>query len=246
MLQPPAQYQQPNPKHAITFFIVSIVILLLPVFWNPLRNERVGGPIGEALTASPIPPASPVVSSPSPAAQAAETAPVSLGEAVLSVETPAPPATEPTAAFGDRPYGYGHEDPTVAFSRELRRGIISLLLTVLVIGVSLRMLKNRLPGLAGVGAPKPGKLVNILAREALGPTQSIAVVQVGSKILLVGLSDHGMNTLCELTEADLAAAQPAEPASAEEPPQPRTAQSLYGDVLRHYLSIVPGLGANKK
>jgi len=119
----------------------------------------------------------------------------------------------------------------------LRRIVLSLLVTTALIAFTLKAAKKHIPALGG---KTPGSFMNVLAREAISPTQSLALVKVGSKILLVGLSEQSMTTLSEFAESDL---ENLIPKAAE--PEPRTARSVYGDVLRHYLAILPGMGAKK-
>ncbi|MBT9583611.1 flagellar biosynthetic protein FliO [bacterium] len=246
-------YHQPNPKHVFTFAFVSIVVLMLPLFWSPLHNQGIGQtfPVG-----SPTPVSSPVTGAQLPAPRSSPaltgSAPLQAGgqpdpqpttvvavdphPAVTKISLPPAQAREPAVV---RPT----QDPTIDFSYHLRRVVFSLLLIIVMIGVTLKMLQKFLPGMAG-SKSTPGSFLNILAREAVGPSQSLALVKVGPKVLLVGLSEQSMTTLCEFSEADLAALLPASPQAAE-PVDPATSKNLYGDVLRHYLSIVPGMGAKK-
>lgn len=220
-MQRNAYHSPPNPKYAITFAFVSIVVLMLPLFWSPLNNQPINSYATQAAEVSPTPVASAVPVGPQ--------------------LTPAPQATaaelQPQAAA--QPLGPPPE-PTQEFSGHLRRVVFSLLVVTVLIGVTLKALQSRLPGMVG---RKTGSFLNILAREAIGPTQSLALVQVGPKVLLVGLCEQSMTTLCEFSEAELLAMMPAEDSEAGERP---TAKSMYADILRHYLSIVPGMGGAKK
>ena len=256
-------YQQPpNPKHAFTFAFVSIVILILPLFWSPLHDQGIGEtfPLGTP-TARPVT-VGEVLSPPQAvqaATQVAEATPASASQEPSSSSSPqvtAPPASAqqspleaavngPTATNQDedeanlvRP----HQDPTIDFSYHLRRVVLSLLFTIVMIGLTLKLFQRYLPAF-GKGKVSSGSFLNILAREPMGPTQSLALVQVGPKVLLVGLCEQSMNTLCEFTQAELEALMPTEPV-AESVEMP-SSQKMYGDVLRHYLSIVPGMGAKK-
>lgn len=254
------QYHQPNPKHAITFAVVSTLILLLPLFWSPLNHQ----PIGEAF-----PEASPTVAAGAPAVVPVQAKPAttkrlpegSLGPLptpVLSVSPPpvavVPPASSAEAAEtvesvrneapAQEPSVMAfRREPTLDFSYHLRRVIVSLLLTVVLIAATLKVVQKFLPAWAG-GKSARGSFMNILAREAIGPGQSLALVRVGPKVLLVGLSEHSMSTLCEFSESEQAELLPADPSSSPpaEKPDP---QKVYGDILRHYLSIVPGMGVKK-
>ena len=51
-----------------------------------------------------------------------------------------------------------------------------------------------------------GGAVQVLARTAISPKQRIVLLQVGRRILVVGDGGAGLATLCEITDADEAAA----------------------------------------
>lgn len=245
----------PNPKHAITFAIVSMAILILPLFWSPLNDQRFTPlatttpmTVKDVLTATPSPAlaevqptavdtaveAARVAAAASPPFQAVEAA-RSAGISVASSGTPETTAAGNETASSGQPAKF--QDPTSEFSGQLRRIVLSLVVTTLLIAFTLRAARNHIPALGG---QKPQSFLKILAREAISPNQSLALVHVGSKILLVGLSEQNMTTLSEFSEADLESLIPKAPE-----PEARTAKSMYGDILRHYLSIVPGLGAKK-
>jgi flagellar biogenesis protein FliO len=244
----------PNPKHAITFAIVSMAILILPLFWSPLNDQR----FTPLATTTPMTVQDVLTATPSPAlAEVQPTAADTAVEAARVAEAASPPfqaveaarsvriavassgAPETTAANETAPSGQPakFQDPTSEMSGQLRRIVLSLVVTTLLIAFTLRAARNHIPALGG---QKPQSFLKVLAREAISPNQSLALVHVGSKILLVGLSEQNMTTLSEFSEADLESLIPKAPE-----PEARTAKSMYGDILRHYLSIVPGLGAKK-
>lgn len=204
--------QRPNARHALTFLIVSVAVLLLPVIYSPVNSQ----PITPLATATAV--ESPLVSpSPSPSVSVGT---VHQAPAADNHVSPAPEAT-------------------FDFASHLRRMLMSLVLVMVLIGVTLRLFGRYLPG----SASRPISLMKILAREPLGPQQSIALVQVGPKVLLLGLSEHNMSNLCEFSEAELASLlAPAEEAQSADRPEP---SKVYGDILKHYLSIVPGMGVKK-
>lgn len=53
-------------------------------------------------------------------------------------------------------------------------------------------------GLRRMWAPRPGGVLDVLARVPLEPRRSLYVVEVGGKTLLVGTSEMGLNVLSEL------------------------------------------------
>jgi len=58
------------------------------------------------------------------------------------------------------------------------------------------------PGAAGTHQEIP---IDIIGRRALQPKKSVVVMKVAGKILVVGMTEHGMQTLAELTEEDIPA-----------------------------------------
>ena len=50
--------------------------------------------------------------------------------------------------------------------------------------------------------------IDIVGRRALQPKKSVVVMKVAGKVLVVGMTEHGMQTLAELTEEDLPARNP--------------------------------------
>lgn len=59
-----------------------------------------------------------------------------------------------------------------------------------------------LPGAAGAHQQVP---IDIIGRRVLQPKKSVVVMKVAGKVLVVGMTDHGMQTLAELAEEDLPA-----------------------------------------
>ena len=230
----------PNPKHAITFAVVSVAILILPLFWSPLNDQRFTPlatttplTVGQVL-ATPLIQASPVVVAATPNALAVAQTTLEAAATAEAAESPTATPNQDTPQVAE---SAKFQDPTTEFSGQLRRMVLSLLVITALIAFTLRAARNHIPSLGG---QKPLSFMKVLAREAISPHQSLTLVQVGAKILLVGLSEQNMTTLSEFSEADLESLIPKAPE-----PEARTAKAVYGDVLRHYLSIVPGLGAKK-
>ncbi len=61
------------------------------------------------------------------------------------------------------------------------------------------------PGATGAHQEVP---IDIIGRRALQPKKSVVVMKVAGKVLVVGMTEHGMQTLAELTEDDLPAGNP--------------------------------------
>ena len=53
-------------------------------------------------------------------------------------------------------------------------------------------------GLRRLWTPRPGGVLDVVARVPLEPRRSLYVVEVGGKTLLVGTSEMGLNVLSEL------------------------------------------------
>lgn len=98
----------------------------------------------------------------------------------------------------------------------------------------------------GVGAT-PKSLIQILERKRLSPGRSIMLIRVGPKVLAVAATEKGYKTLTEFDGEQLKAFEDA----VEDGKQPLAEVPEEGtgvtpaDVLRHYLSIIPGTGAKK-
>jgi flagellar biosynthetic protein FliO len=65
----------------------------------------------------------------------------------------------------------------------------------------LRFLARRQLGRWGMRAGGPGRLA-VVDRLALGPRASLQVVRAGSRVLLLGASEAGIQLLCELEPSD--------------------------------------------
>jgi flagellar protein FliO/FliZ len=85
---------------------------------------------------------------------------------------------------------------------------------VLALMVGLMYLVKRfvLPGTAATGLPVK---VEVIGRKSIQPKKSVVVVRVADKVLVLGVSDTGMQTLTELSEEALQASQavPVRPAA---------------------------------
>ena len=85
------------------------------------------------------------------------------------------------------------------------RLILSLAVVIGLMWVAANVLRKRgFSGVAGRRGPR-GPQVELLARRPLGRNASIAVVRVGERSLVVGVTDHQVTKLgdVEITEIDL-------------------------------------------
>jgi flagellar protein FliO/FliZ len=64
--------------------------------------------------------------------------------------------------------------------------------------------------LPGTGPVRMPVQVEVLGRRSLQPKKSIVVVRVAGKVLVLGLSEQGMQALTELTQEDVQALSPAQ------------------------------------
>ena len=82
----------------------------------------------------------------------------------------------------------------------------------------------------GLGGVRPGRgtvSVDVLSRRSLGKASSVQVVQVGSRVMVLGVTDRSVSVLTELDEAELAQPELAQPELAQrEPAQPVRAGSF--------------------
>jgi flagellar protein FliO/FliZ len=100
------------------------------------------------------------------------------------------------------------------------RLLFSLAIVIGLMWIAAQQLRKR--GYGGVGAKRPGAgvQVELLARRSMGRNSSIAVVRVGDRSMVVGVTDHQINSLgdVDIDEIDLESATwtatPALPAPA--------------------------------
>ena len=90
---------------------------------------------------------------------------------------------------------------------------------VLALMVGLLYLVKRfvVPGSATVRMPVQ---VEVLGRRSLQPKKSIVVVRIAGKILVLGVSDQGMQTLTELTGEELQASLSCQTSAQSSPALP--------------------------
>lgn len=122
--------------------------------------------------------------------------------------TAVPGAARPPIFLGRRP---SPNDPTLATHAQTpwyrssfgALGLVLGLLVFLYIG-----LRRWAPSLR----VQDGGLIRILSRTAVGPRQSLMMVRVGQKLLLVGVSADRIERVCEIEDADEVAALTAQSA----------------------------------
>lgn len=124
---------------------------------------------------------------------------------------------------------------------------ITLAVSLLIV-VTLNLFKKQLGGLNGVGPAGARPLMKVVARQGLTQGVQLCVVQVGPKNLVLSVAEGGnVQTVCELTADEIAAATAPDPNAAPALPVVRpTAGQVYGQIFKQYFGVIPGFGAPKR
>lgn len=99
-----------------------------------------------------------------------------------------------------------------------------------------------------LGLPvEPDSLIEVLEKKRISPGRSVMLLRVGPKVIAVAVTESGFRTLTELDTEALRQFQDERPeAAGEAPAGPETVTgNAPADIAKHYLSIIPGLGAKK-
>lgn len=80
---------------------------------------------------------------------------------------------------------------------KLGGALLALCLVLLLAWLMLRWMSRRAPGASG-----GGRAIKVLDRVAAGRNGSLLLLRVKDKVLLVGFSDHAVQTLCEFDDPD--------------------------------------------
>lgn len=88
-------------------------------------------------------------------------------------------------------------------------------------------------------------LIEVLEKKRLSPGRSIMLLRVGPKVLAVAATESGYTTLTELDAEALKKYQDEAPAATSEETSTPASTQTPADIAKHYLSIIPGLGAKK-
>jgi flagellar biogenesis protein FliO len=211
-----------------------------------------------ALQAQPQDPGVPPVPSASPATSpapegAATPAPISTPAATISPDSPAPVVASPTLrlpseAEREAATEWKKKGPIgqSTFVDKLRTVTWSLAFVCFLV-----WLVGKVAGRATLekfGLPvEPDSLIEVLEKKRISPGRSVMLLRVGPKVLAVAVTENGFRTLTEIDgEAlrqyrdELPIVGSGEPADGAPPPATTPA-----DIAKHYLSIIPGLGAKK-
>lgn len=132
--------------------------------------------------------------------------------------------------------------PSPDFTGRFQSMLMALAFVSLLVWGSLKLVGRFAPHLLN-GPPGKEPLLKILEKQTLGPGQSICLVEVAGKLMVVGMTEHTISPLCELTQEELEKARAVSEPEAE-PARPPAGEA-YGSILKHYMSILPGVGARE-
>lgn len=96
----------------------------------------------------------------------------------------------------------------------------------------------------GLPATESDSLIELLEKKRMSPGRSILLLRVGPKVLAIAATESGYTTLAEI-DGEAVKKHLDEKAEQAPPPAAPVAMSGPSDVAKHYLSIIPGLGAKK-
>ena len=163
-----------------------------------------------------------------------------------------PPAVSafvgPAVPLDQRPWHPNESEaawaPSSGFVGQMQRMALALVFMSVVIFISLKMANRFFPGLLKPGgAGGRTQLMEVLERQSVGPGVNLAIVRVGTKTLVLGMTDHSVSTVCELGPEDMPVVEEPVVVSAEPAPAPA---DVYKGIFRQYLSIIPGMGGTKR
>ncbi|HUU83358.1 MAG TPA: flagellar biosynthetic protein FliO [Phycisphaerae bacterium] len=127
----------------------------------------------------------PFAGEPKPASQTNSQNESAPGSALLRPSHPAPGQAFPAV---------GSHEPIPWY----RNGLLSLALVLAIIGGAAYLVRRLVPSMRMLN----GGAIEILGRNHLTPKQSLALVHVGQRVVLVGVSPERINTLCEITSPE--------------------------------------------
>ena len=110
----------------------------------------------------------------------------------------------------------------------LGRQLFTLALVLILMALLAKVLRNRT--MPGLGRPSVRRdLLQIVARQPLSRSASVAVVQAGERALVIGITEAGVNLLAELDPESL---EPDEPEGGDGPVVMNPSWRGFVDVLR--------------
>lgn len=161
------------------------------------------------------------------------------------------PAPQTEGALPGSAWPPDSDSPTQGstFLVRLQKTLLVLALLSLLIWGLLRLIAPRMAGMAHTPGAR-GKLLKVLERHSLGPGRGLMVVEVAGRHLLLGMTEHGVQTLAELDAEEVRQARGIPAASghpaSEAPATPESPRNLLGEVLSRHLSALPGLSTRQR
>lgn len=225
------------------------MLLILRGYTQPLPSSATGN--DEATSVKPPPSLQKIGSSP-----AASSSPASVPSPFVSTledakltsaprEAPANVTQESKVEDWRSDKDLGHS----TFLDKLRQVIGSLALICILIWVFSKMVGRASLEKLGL-APESQNLIEILERVRVSPGRSVMLVRMGPKVLALGVTEAGFCHLAEIGSEELDAYREriaSDRKPGDDPSGAGEGTPLLGPkgVLKHYLSIIPTLGAKK-
>jgi flagellar biogenesis protein FliO len=91
----------------------------------------------------------------------------------------------------------------------------------------------------------PDSLLEVLEKKRISPGRSIMLLRVGPKVLAVAVTETGFRTLTEIDGEALKQHQDEHAERSRQAAEIAPPGNGPADIAKHYLSIIPGLGAKK-
>ncbi|MEE9553066.1 MAG: flagellar biosynthetic protein FliO [candidate division Zixibacteria bacterium] len=131
-------------------------------------------------------------------------------------------------AGGDSTYAPINEIYSPSLFGILVKLAISLVFIVGLIYLSTYFMKKLNSRAAGGG--NVGDTIKIIGRTFLAPKQSLFLVKIGQKYKVLGVSDHGINPIAELTEEEASSFEVR-----NERPSDKTSQGKFSEIFKGIL-----------
>ncbi|OIP38534.1 hypothetical protein AUJ95_06665 [Candidatus Desantisbacteria bacterium CG2_30_40_21] len=120
-----------------------------------------------------------------------------------AVSTQPTPTIQKTTGTEDQPVFTGNKNApsSKGYKVNLFAVIVKTIMALIVIGLLIVGLlrfffKNKVALFSGT------KCINALASHPLSPNKYIQIVEIGNKLIILGITDSNINLLCEITDTD--------------------------------------------
>lgn len=120
-----------------------------------------------------------------------------------AVSTQTTPTIQKTTSTEDQPVFTGNKNApsSKGYKVNLFAVIVKTILALIVIGLLIVGLlrfffKDKVALFSGA------KCINILASQPLSPNKYMQIVEIGNKLIILGITDSNINLLCEITDTD--------------------------------------------